>query len=344
VRSTIVPTQARPTRRAVVAVVIPTYRAAGSVANVVAGALEVADFAVVVDDACPDRSGACVEPSSRVIVVTHERNLGVGGATKTGIAAALRAGADYVVKLDADGQMDPAYVPDIIALLEQDREIDMVKGNRFADPQTMRRMPIVRLIGNSILTLLIKFSSGYWTIVDPTNGYIAVRASALRETDLGALANRYFFEIDLLCSFGLRRLVVAELKMPAIYGGERSSLSIPHVLLSFPLRLLSRFVRRIVLNYFVVEINVGSLCGAIGLPMFVFAVAFGAHEWGVSVASGIPRPTGTVILALLLFMIGFQLSLQALLYDVQFAVRTLKFRRAPDDETSSVDGDERAVH
>ena len=335
-------TSPRRTKRPVVAVVIPTYRAAGSIARVVDGALEVADLVIVVDDACPDRSGSRVQPSARVEVLTHEHNRGVGGATKTGIAAALRAGADYVVKLDADGQMDPAYVPDLIALLEHDREIDIVKGNRFADPQTMRRMPIVRLIGNSVLTLLVKFSSGYWTIVDPTNGYIAVRAAALRETDLDALANRYFFEIDLLCSFGLRRLVVAELKMPAIYGGERSSLSIPRVLLSFPLRLLARFLRRLVLNYLVVEINVGSLCGVIGLPMFVFALVFGAHEWAVSVASGIPRPTGTVILALLLFMIGFQLSLQALLYDVQFAVRTLKFRRVPDRDAAPVDGDERA--
>jgi glycosyltransferase involved in cell wall biosynthesis len=261
-----------------------------------------------------------------VRVLRHEVNRGVGGATKTGIAEALRLGADYVVKLDADDQMDTSYVPDMIEVLERYPDVDLVKGNRFADPATLRTMPALRLIGNAGLTLMIKFSSGYWTIVDPTNGFVALRAEVVRGADFTRLAERYFFEADLLCMLGLRRRVVAELEMPAIYGDERSSLSIPNVLFSFPPKLAARFFRRLLVNYLVVELNVGSLCGIIGFPLLLGATIFGGHEWAISVSSGIARPTGTIVLALLLFMIGFQLSLQALLYDVQFATRTLKLR------------------
>jgi dolichol-phosphate mannosyltransferase len=311
----------------VVAVVIPAYRARATIEGVVRSALAVSDLVIVVDDACPEQSGSAVRGlDPRVRVLRHETNRGVGGATKTGIAEALRLGVRYVVKLDADGQMDASFVPEMIDALERYPEVDLVKGNRFADPATLRTMPVTRLIGNAGLTLMIKFSSGYWTIVDPTNGFLAMRADAVREADLAGLAERYFFEIDLLCMLGLRRRTIAELEMPAIYGEERSSLSIAQALFTFPPRLAARFLRRLLVNYLVVEINPGSLCAMIGIPLLLFAVFFGAHEWAISLASGIERPTGTIVLALLLFMTGFQLSLQALMYDVQFTPRTLKLR------------------
>jgi glycosyltransferase involved in cell wall biosynthesis len=315
-------------RRGLVVAVVPAYRARATIERVVQRTLEVADVVIVVEDACPDRCGDALPTSDpRVVLVRHEVNRGVGGATKTGIAHALRLGAAYVVKVDADDQMDTAHIPQMVDILEQHPEVDLVKGNRFADPSTMQNMPLTRLIGNAGLTLLIKFSSGYWTIVDPTNGFIVLRAEILRQMDVQALADRYFFEIDLLCALGLRRRLIAELEMPAIYGDERSSLSIGNTLLTFPPKLAARFFRRLLVNYLIIELNVGSLCGIIGLPLLAIAIAFGGREWAVSVSSGIPRPTGTIVLALLIFMIGFQLSLQALLYDVQFSTRTLKFRR-----------------
>jgi glycosyltransferase involved in cell wall biosynthesis len=310
-----------------IAAVIPAYRASRTIDRVVGRALDVADVVIVVDDACPDRSATFVRRDERVHVIVHEQNRGVGGATKTGIAEALRLGAEYVVKIDSDDQMDTSYVPFMIEILDRFPEIELVKGNRFSDPATLRTMPALRLIGNAGLTLLVKFSSGYWTLVDPTNGYFAVRAETFADAGPESLADRYFFEIDLLCAFGLRRRTIAELEMPAIYAGESSSLSIPRVLATFPLRLLNRFLRRLVVQYLVVELNVGSLCALIGFPLLLFGVVFGAHEWSLSAASGIPRPTGTIILSLLVFMIGFQLALQALLFDVQFGTRTVKLRR-----------------
>ena len=315
-------------RRPMVAVVIPAYRARDTIRSVVDRSLDVADVVIVVDDACPDSTGDLVRDiDPRIHLIRHEANRGVGGASKSGIAEALRLGADVIVKVDADDQMDTSYIPAMIKTLENHPDVDLVKGNRFADPATMQTMPTTRLIGNAALTLLVKFSSGYWTIVDPTNGFIALRAQAIRNLSLTKIADRYFFEIDLLCSFGLRRRTIAELEMPAIYRDERSSLSITRVVFSFPPMLVARFLRRILVNYLIVELNVGSLAGLIGFPLLAFALVFGGHEWAVSAATGISRPTGTIVLALLLFMVGFQLTLQAVLYDVQFSPRTLKLRR-----------------
>lgn len=291
--------------------------------------LEVADFVIVVDDACPQETGSVVPLNERVQVVRHRRNLGVGGAMKTGILKAIEQQADYIVKVDADAQMDVSYVPSMIAILQQHPETTLVKGNRFADLSTVRGMPVIRLIGNSVLSFLVKLSSGYWAIVDPTNGFIALRASSIPVRRFLQLADRYFFEIDLLCLLGVTRRTIAELEMPAIYNGGISSLSVWRTMFSFPLRLISAFTRRVLINYVVVEINVGSLCALLGLPLLLGGMIFGGHEWALSVATGISRPTGTIILALLLFVLGFQLLLQAILYDVQHCPKIRKVRADP---------------
>jgi dolichol-phosphate mannosyltransferase len=312
--------------------VVPAYRAVRTIRTVVEGALAVVDHVIVVDDACPEGTAASLESAGltgrTVSVLRHERNLGVGGAMKTGFAAALEVGADVIVKLDADGQMDPSFVPFLVELLDQHPYLAMVKGNRFASSAVLRKMPPLRLIGNSALSFIVKLCSGYWNVIDPTNGYVAIRADALRDVDIRALANRYFFEIDLLCAFGLRKAPIAELEMPPIYANERSSLSISRVFWTFPFPLLRAFLRRLLVQYVVTDINVGSLYAFAGIPLFVFGTLFGIWQWYISSITGTPRTSGTVVLALLIFILGFQLLLQAITFDVQFSPRTLKARVA----------------
>ncbi len=95
---------------------MPAYRAARHVAGVVAGLLPYVAHVFVVDDACPDGSGDAVsagfaQPHPRVTVLRLPRNLGVGGAVMAGYRAAADAGYRIIVKVDADGQMDPAFIP-----------------------------------------------------------------------------------------------------------------------------------------------------------------------------------------------------------------------------------------
>ncbi|MFZ1123646.1 MAG: glycosyltransferase family 2 protein [Candidatus Baltobacteraceae bacterium] len=285
--------------------VIPAYRAADTLARVVENALRVVDSVIVVDDACPENCGETLDfyrSTGRVEVIRRAANGGVGAATKTGIAEALRRGADVIVKIDADGQMDTRYVPHMIALLRKQPGVDLVKGNRFMDPSTVSTMPRARLVGNACLTFMVKFCSGYWALVDPTNGFLALRAAAIRGLDLDVLADRYFFEIDLLCALGLRRRAIAEMEMPPIYGTGKSSLSVGQVLMTFPAHLIVRFLRRIAVNYLLVEINFGSICALAGIPLLIAGTVFGLYQWNLSYVSGQPRPTGTVILALLLLL------------------------------------------
>ncbi len=306
--------------------VVPAYRAAGTILGVVEQSLVHADVVVVVDDGCPERSGEIVREryreNARVKVVRRERNGGVGAAMKSGLAYALERGADVVVKLDADGQMDPAFIPIIRRVFLDQPSLVCVKGNRFFDSAVLRLMPKRRLFGNAVLSLLAKFASGYWNLIDPTNGYLAFNAPLLRMLPWQAFADSYFFEISVLCELGLKRLPILELEMPTIYNSAPSSLAIPRVIGEFPFRLMKLTIRRIVVQYFVLDVNLGTIYLVTGLLLLLFGGFFGAYEWVVSIVTRVPRATGTVMLAVLPFLMGFQLILNMLMYDVQFAQKT----------------------
>lgn len=317
---------ARAERRLRVCCVIPTYRAAVTIESVVAEALVYADFVVVVDDACPEQSGRIVQSAyfgdSRVHVAFREMNGGVGAATKTGIASALGIGADIIVKLDADGQMDPRFIAHIRDIFSHEPAVACIKGNRFFDSTVIGLMPRARLFGNAGLSLLAKFASGYWNVIDPTNGYVAFNARILEMLPWESFADSYFFEMSVLCELGLKRLPLVELEMPTIYNEAPSSLSITRTLFEFPPKLLRLMFRRLLVQYFIFDVNLGTLYLVIGLFLSLFGLVFGSYEWAESLITHVGRATGTVMLAVLPSLMGFQLILNALMYDVQFSHKT----------------------
>ncbi|MBI2332395.1 MAG: glycosyltransferase family 2 protein, partial [Chloroflexi bacterium] len=196
---------------------------------------------IVVDDASPDSSAdlvtAAAKRNRRILLVCHEKNQGVGGAMVTGFKKALELGAEVVIKLDGDGQMDPQYITALIMPLLEG-EADYVKGNRFRDFGALRQMPFVRRIGNLGLSFLTKAATGYWNIFDPTNGYFAIRAEVLAQLPLDRIDKGYYFETSMLSRLYLLDAFVQDVTIPARYRNEVSSLSINRVLFEFPFKLM----------------------------------------------------------------------------------------------------------
>lgn len=301
-----------------IAAVIPCYRVAKQVPEVVRRALEYVDQVFCVDDGCPEHSGQCISDQfddARVHVLRHTQNRGVGAAMCTGYQAALAAGCEIMVKVDGDGQMDPALIPAFVEPLRAQRA-DYSKGNRFHQLDFLRAMPWVRLFGNSILSLLSKISSGYWNLLDPTNGFTAINAAALRAVPLERLSSGYFFESDLLFRLYVARAVVTDVPMRAHYGDEESNLKVSKVLLPFMYGHSKNFIKRIFYTYFLRDFNIGSLQLVAGCALLAFGIVFGASAWIDSVRSGITATAGTVMLAGMPAIIGVQLLLSFLNFDI----------------------------
>lgn len=301
-----------------VAVVIPTYRAAAHVAGVIRTIPDWVRSIVVVDDCSPDDSSEVVRSvgDERVHLVRHEQNQGVGGAILTGYREAVRLGAHVLVKMDADGQMDPAALPALVGPVLRG-EADYTKGNRFLHVHELRRMPFVRRLGNLGLSFATKLASGYWRVFDPTNGYTALHASVAKVLDERAIDRRYFFETSMLLELSMHRAVVRDVFIPAKYGDERSNLSEWKSLLGFPPRQLRGFLRRIWTQYFLRDFGLMPVFLLAGLAAFTFGAVFGGWAWYQSLITGHVATTGTVMLSVLPIIVGVQFLLQAITLDVQ---------------------------
>ena len=301
-----------------IAVAIPCYKVTQHVLGVIAAIGPEVHAIYAVDDACPDHSGNFIQTHNqdpRVKVLFNPENRGVGGAIITAYKAAIADGMDIVVKIDGDGQMNPALLPKFIRPLLRG-EADYTKGNRFFRPESVQAMPPVRLFGNAVLSFMTKLSCGYWNLMDPTNGYTAARTCVLAELPLDKLEKRYFFETDMLFRLNTLRAVVKDIPMDSVYADEESNLKIGKVLPEFLKKHASRLWRRYVYNYFVRDFNVGTLYSHFGVLLLTVGTTFGAKHWLDSALSKHPATSGTVMLAALPVLIGIQFLIAFLHYDV----------------------------
>jgi glycosyltransferase involved in cell wall biosynthesis len=303
-----------------IAAVIPAYRVEREIEAVLHELPSYLKYIIVVDDASPDRTSelaaALVKRDRRIVLIRHEKNQGVGGAMVSGFRKALELGAQIIVKIDGDGQMDVSHLPALLTPLI-DGQADYAKGNRFRDFAALRQMPLVRRIGNMGLGFLSKAATGYWNLFDPTNGFLAIRAETLALLPLDQIDRTYYFETSMLANLYLLGAVVKDVPMPALYKGEVSSLVIHRVLFEFPAKLFVTLIRRIALKNFIYDFSMGSIYILTGLPLLLFGLIFGILKWIQYAQRNIAAPTGTVILPTLSVLLGIQFLISAIEIDLR---------------------------
>ncbi len=316
-----------------IAVVIPCYRVANQILDVCQSIPDIVSRIYVVDDACPERSGYLVmakHEDSRLKVLFHEENKGVGGAVMTGYQAALDDGADIIVKIDGDGQMDASLIQHFIQPILSG-QADYTKGNRFYDLTGLRQMPKVRVFGNAALSLLNKLSSGYWTVFDPTNGYTAIHANVCQRLPFSKISNRYFFETDMLFRLNTLRAMVLDIPMDAKYESEVSNLSVSGVAGEFLWKHMRNFIKRIGYNYFLRDMSIASIELVLGIFLSMFGLVFGLQAWALSTETNVPATAGNVMIAAMPILIGIQLILSFIGHDIasvpRHAIHKLLFQR-----------------
>jgi glycosyltransferase involved in cell wall biosynthesis len=310
-------------------VVIPAYRVERHIVALIGRIGPEIEKIWVVDDACPNSSGDLVKKQvkdKRVSVLMNPENLGVGGTVVAGYKAALEAGAEVVVKLDGDGQMHPEDIATLVRPIELG-EADYAKGNRFDSLDDLYLMPRIRIFGNAVLSLWSKLSSGYWGVTDPTNGFTAIHRAALAKIGLDKLSKRYFFESDMLFRLNIAGAVVEDVALPARYGDEKSNLKIRKVLVEFPLKYTRNLLKRIFYRYYLREWSIASFELPLGLGLGIFGAWFGLNSFFAAAEAGRATTAGQATIASLAIILGVQLMLSFLAYDIQSEPRIPKQKR-----------------
>lgn len=304
--------------RKTIAVVIPTYNAYAQILNVISNIDEHVDLIYVVDDCCPERTGDMVLnlcEDDRVAVIKKSKNSGVGGATITGYKQALSDGADIIVKIDSDGQMNPKIIEEFVAPIANGRA-DYTKGNRFFNIEDLIKMPRIRIFGNASLSFITKLSSGYWNIFDPTNGYTAISKKALSMLPLEKISNRYFFETDMLFRLGLARAVVLDIAMKSVYADERSGLKIKKVIFEFTIKHIRNTIKRIFYTYYLRDMSIASFELPVGIILLVLGALIGFSSIVMSTITGDITSPGVSVFGAMICLMGLQLTLAFISYDI----------------------------
>lgn len=308
-----------------IAVVIPCYQVTEHIVDVLTALPNYIDNVIVVDDGCPQGSGQVVAQwldrnegllNFQCTLLHHAKNQGVGRAVITGYQQALTLNADIVVKMDGDNQMDSQYLPKLLAPLLQERA-HYTKGNRFYDFTALKAMPKIRLFGNSCLSFCVKGVSGYWHLMDPTNGYTAIVGSALQIVSLEKIATDYFFETDVLIQLNIHHQVVVDVAIPARYRNETSQMNLWHIIRSFPVKMLQGLSKRIFFRYFIYDFNMASIYLVLSVPLLLFGGGYGAGHWVLGALEQTENSAGTVMLSALPIILGVQFLLQAINIDIQ---------------------------
>ena len=303
----------------IITVVIPCYNVAKHIKDVICNIPDSISYIIAVNDCSKDDTESILlklaNENKKIIYVRHEVNQGVGGAMITGYKRSMELNADITIKMDGDGQMDAAYIPALVKPLVNDKA-DFAKGNRFRDLKALQAMPLSRRIGNLGLSFIIKAASGYWNVFDPTNGFTAIKNETLKSMNFNRIHKRYYFETSMLIELYYANAVVNDIPMKARYGDEVSGLSRTKTLFQFPPKLFIAFIRRLILKYFLFDFNIASIYTIFGLPLFLFGLYYGITNYIKYSTSHIGAPTGTVVIPTLLIILGFQLLLSAVTYDV----------------------------
>ena len=140
--------------------IMPCYKSSEIAPSVARDVIRFVDKLICVDDYCPESTGENIRnslKSEKIDFIFHESNKGIGGAMTSGFIYALKFSPEIVIKIDSDGQMDPILIPKLIEPLLVGTS-ELTKGNRFTNPKSIKKMPIIRIIGNIGLGFITKFS------------------------------------------------------------------------------------------------------------------------------------------------------------------------------------------
>jgi len=234
-----------------VSVVIPCYKSKNILKRVIKNIPKFVNHIILIDDKCPENTVLhCLKGFSdrRIHSIFNKKNLGVGGSVINGYKKALKLKSDIIIKVDSDGQMDLSKMKKIVNIFKENPNIGYIKANRFYSLKSIIKIPMLRLLGNFVLTIINKFSSGYWTINDPTNGYTAIRSNYCKRLKFNKIKKNFFFESDMLYHLNILNTKVLDLDIESKYNSENSNLVIHKIIPYFLKNHFLNFIKRIYKN------------------------------------------------------------------------------------------------
>jgi glycosyltransferase involved in cell wall biosynthesis len=282
-----------------IGVVVPAFNEGELIRRVLETMPSFVDRIIVVDDCSSDQTikevQSCLENDSRIFLIPHDQNCGVGKTIARGYQRAREEGLDVVAVMAGDGQMHP---DDLLQV-------------------------ILRYLGNSVLALLTKVASGYWHVADSQCGYTAISKEALDCLALGKIYPRYGMPNDLLIKLNMQNLRVRDVSVRPLYGiGEKSGIRYWQVIPRISLILIKGFFERLFYKYVILDFHPLIFFYLLGLLTFPVGFLFGLYLFFYRILIG-PVAETSALFAVFLVISGLQSLFFAMWFDMEYN-RTLR--------------------
>jgi glycosyltransferase involved in cell wall biosynthesis len=302
-----------------VAVVVPAYNEELLIGDTLMGIPDFICRIYVVDDCSRDRTRDVIDYYARndrsIVPIYHEVNKGPGGAISNGYTRALDDGMDIVATMDGDNQMDPAFLPQLLDPII-DKKCDFTMGNRLVNVEFRKGMSRWRFFGNTMLTLLTKIASGYWSMVDPQNGFTAISKRALERLDVNTMYPRYGYLNDRLVRLNTWGFRVINIPHPSRYGKEKSGIKYSTYIYRLSSLLLLSFLWRLKTKYVMISFNPLVFFYFAGALLTLLAFILGIYSFVNKFVFGEPIFVPAV-LTLILLSLGLQSMFFAMFFDME---------------------------
>ena len=256
-----------------ISVVIPAYNEGKLITKTLTTMPDFVDHIIVVEDGSKDNTLELIkglsEKDERIHVIVHGKNMGLGQTLIDGYVYALDQKYDVVAIMAGDAQMDPDDLLDVVTPVASGG-VHYVKGNRFFMSDVIEKMPTYRLVGNAGLTILTKFATGYWHIIDPQCGYTAISNKALSAIPIERMTKRYGYNADILNMLNIRNFAVADVDVKPVYGEEVSKINLSTYIPKISVLLSKLFLRRLVQKYIMRNFNPLSISYLLSFFLLLF--------------------------------------------------------------------------
>lgn len=307
-------------RKVTAAVVVPAYNEEKLIAKTVNTVPDFIDYIIVINDASKDTTLEVItelaKTNKRLIILDNEVNKGVGGSLIRGFKHALeQTDATAIGILAGDAQCDPNYMQPMLDEL-LDSNVDYVKANRFFHRDALKAMPSYRKLGNILISLLTKFSTGYYSISDTQNSYGFFKRHILEKVNFDFVKERYDYENTMLVALSIAGAKIKDYPVPAIYGDEESTIKFLPTALRALKAVWIGFWRRIYYKYILYSFHPIALFLFSGLLFGLFGLGYGLYITYRRLAEQFTPSTATVMLIVLPLFFGFQLVLSAITMDM----------------------------
>lgn len=241
-----------------IGVVIPAYNEGKLISKVMDTMPDFVDYMIIVNDGSKDETKKRIEDQAlcdpRIIMVDHEVNKGLGQTLIDGYLKSREMEIDVVAVMAGDAQMDPDDLENVVMPIVNG-ETDYVKGSRLLVNGVKEKMPKYRFVGNNILTLLTKFATGYWHVIDPQCGYTAISHEAISEIPIEEMIKGYGYNAHILYMLNMSNYKVKDVKVKPVYGEEVSKIKLGKYIRKVSALLCKLFFSRIFKKYMLVDFN-----------------------------------------------------------------------------------------